>query len=123
MVLRMSLIYAALEGKIVKGKLKGLTIGVDHLKAAKAVWDYCEASAQMLFHSETGDKLCDKLLRILGNGPKTTSDFRRHLTAADKRDLKRKLEKLEEMKLIKQEKVEHEGPGARATVWELCDPA
>lgn len=40
-VMRLALIYAPLDGSE--------SIGVEHLRAALAVWDYCEASAAMLF--------------------------------------------------------------------------
>ena len=82
MVLRLSLIYALLEETIVKGRFrKDFAIRLPYLKAAEAVWDYCQASTISLFDSETGDQLCDKLLRLLedNGGPMSKNDFNRHL--------------------------------------------
>jgi hypothetical protein len=52
-VLRLSAIYAALDGTP--------TIGLPHLHAALAVWDYCYASASLLFGMSTGDLIADRI--------------------------------------------------------------
>jgi hypothetical protein len=52
-VLRLSAIYAALDSTSV--------IGLDHLQAALAVWDYCYSSAALLFGTSTGDPIADRI--------------------------------------------------------------
>jgi len=52
-VLRLSAIYAALDSTSV--------IGLPHLQAALAVWDYCYASAALLFGMSTGDPIADRI--------------------------------------------------------------
>jgi len=52
-VLRLSAIYAALDTSSV--------IGLPHLQAALAVWDYCYTSASLLFGMSTGDAIADRI--------------------------------------------------------------
>jgi hypothetical protein len=52
-ILRLSAIYAALDSTSV--------IGLTHLQAALAVWDYCYASASLLFGMSTGDPIADRI--------------------------------------------------------------
>lgn len=52
-VLRLSAIYAALDSTSV--------IGLPHLQAALDVWDYCYASASLLFGMSTGDPIADRI--------------------------------------------------------------
>ena len=52
-VLRLSAIYAALDSTSV--------IGLPHLQAALAVWDYCYSSASLLFGTSTGDPIADRI--------------------------------------------------------------
>jgi hypothetical protein len=52
-VLRLSAIYAALDCTSV--------IGEAHLQAALAAWDYCSASASLLFGTSTGDPTADRI--------------------------------------------------------------
>jgi hypothetical protein len=56
-VLRLSLLYALLDSS--------REICVEHLKAALAVWDYCEASVEMIFGHSSGDPLADKILAFM----------------------------------------------------------
>jgi hypothetical protein len=56
-VLRLSAIYAALDSTSV--------IGLPHLQAALAVWDYCYASASLLFGLSTGDPIADRILEAV----------------------------------------------------------
>ena len=59
--LRLSVAYALTDGSS--------TIEVDHLKAAWALWRYCEASARHLFGGKRGDTVEDRLLEgILATG-------------------------------------------------------
>jgi hypothetical protein len=56
-VLRVSCIYALLDLSAV--------VRVEHLKAALALWDYCERSAQWIFQTGTGNKNADRILAAL----------------------------------------------------------
>lgn len=66
-VLRPSMLYALLHASA--------TITADHLTAALALWDYCEASARYLFGDATGDPVADRILRALrATGPMTQTE-------------------------------------------------
>lgn len=56
-VLRQSLLYAVLDG--------AEEIRREHLDAALAVWDYCEASARYVFGDALGDPTADAILKAL----------------------------------------------------------
>jgi hypothetical protein len=56
-VIRLALIYALLDSC--------KEIGLGHLKAAVAVWEYCEASAARIFGKMVGDPIADEILRTL----------------------------------------------------------
>jgi hypothetical protein len=60
-VLRLSAIYAALDCSPV--------VGLPHLQAALAVWDYCSASASHLFGDSTGDPIADRIREALEQSP------------------------------------------------------
>lgn len=60
-VLRLSAIYALLDLSSVVKK--------EHLLAALAVWEYCEATAKIIFGDMLGDPLADAMLRGLRNSP------------------------------------------------------
>lgn len=79
-MLRLSVVYALLDGSA--------AIDVAHLEAAKAVWDYCEASAVYIWGDATGDPQADKLLSALReagaagiDGTAQAALFGRHVTA------------------------------------------
>lgn len=78
-VLRLSLVYAVLDSAD--------AIGAEHLKAALAVWEYCEASARYIFGDATGDPVADQILRALRMAGELTrtaisSLFNRNVAAA-----------------------------------------
>jgi hypothetical protein len=54
-VMRLACLYAVLD--------KSNTITTDHLLAALAVWDYCEASARYIWGDATGDWVADRILQ------------------------------------------------------------
>src|SRR5205085_5332776 len=56
-VLRLSVIYALLDCSA--------SVEVEHLRAALALWQYCENSARWIFGTGTGDKNADKVLAAL----------------------------------------------------------
>jgi hypothetical protein len=71
-VLRLSLIYALMDCSSV--------IRVEHLQAATAVWDYCEASVRYIFGTKTGDQYADRITEALlesENGYLTDDDIGR----------------------------------------------
>jgi hypothetical protein len=60
-VTRLSLIYALLD--------RSATIRPEHLKAALAVWEYCEASVRYIFGDKIGDPVADTILNALRSSP------------------------------------------------------
>src|SRR3984885_166740 len=60
-VLRLSAIYAVLDCSSI--------IRLPHLQAALAVWDYCSASAALLFGTSTGDHTADRILEAINMSP------------------------------------------------------
>jgi len=61
-VMRVACVYALLDGCS--------EIKATHLKAALAVWDYCEASARYIFGDALGDPVADDILSALRGSPK-----------------------------------------------------
>ncbi len=74
-VLRLSLVYALLDG--------ATAIGLDHLRAALALWEYAERSATYIFGNRTGDPIADRILAEVANGRRSRADlhdlFGRHV--------------------------------------------
>ncbi len=103
-VVRIALIYALLDEKNY--------IGVEHLKAALAVWDYADESAQYVFGDATGDPAKDTIVMALKASPSGLSRtaisglFGRHIKA-DRID--RTLAELKKSGLADSESVETEG--------------
>ena len=56
-VVRLALVYALLDGKS--------EMDEPHLKAALALWEYCEASAVRIFGDALGDPVADEINRAL----------------------------------------------------------
>ena len=69
-VLRLALVYALLD--------RSTVIKKQHLKAALAVWRYCERSARYIFGDSPGNVVADKILRGLRAARKglTRNDIR-----------------------------------------------
>lgn len=65
---RLSLLYALLDSSPV--------IREEHLRAALAVWDYCEESVRFIF-GEAADPDYQRILRKLEDGPLTSGEIRR----------------------------------------------
>jgi hypothetical protein len=63
-VIRLAVTYAIADQSTV--------VDIQHLKAGKAVWDYCEASIASIFSGITGDYYVDKVLRALEDAPEQT---------------------------------------------------
>ncbi len=103
-MLRLALIYATLD------RPKRPVIGIDHLEAAKAIWDYNCESADFLFDSPTGDKFGDKLYNLIrSNETMSRKGFHRHLSNVQKALLDATLKRLESQGLICAEKVQTKG--------------
>jgi hypothetical protein len=60
-VMRLATIYAVLDARA--------QIGVEDLRAALAVWRYCEDSAGYVFGDAVGDPVADELLDALRSRP------------------------------------------------------
>ena len=81
-VMRLSAIYALLD--------QSRVIRRDHLRAALALWEYCEQSAAWIFGRSTGDRNADKILRALRHAESgmtkteiSVGVFNRHASSAD----------------------------------------
>jgi len=87
-VIRLALIFSILD--------RSEYITVDHLRAAQAVWEYCEESATFIFGGATKDQ--HRLIEFLRGGSKSISRIRedlykRHRSVSDiKGDLQRLIE-------------------------------
>lgn len=115
-VLRLALIYCLMDEKKHRG-----AITVDHLKAAVAVWEYSVASAYLLFKSETGTALGDKLLSLLASGPMKRNQFTDHLGRPSE-EIGAELDKLLAAGRVTKSKAKPSGAGRPAEVWELTTP-
>jgi hypothetical protein len=75
--MRLALIYALLDGAD--------RVDVLHLRAALAVWDFCQQSARYLFGDVETDPVANRILEALREGERTTTElrdlFRRHISA------------------------------------------
>ena len=60
-VMRLACLYAVLDFSYF--------VRPEHLKAALAVWEYCEASCQYIFGDSLGDPVADEILRELRKSP------------------------------------------------------
>jgi hypothetical protein len=71
-VMRLALVYALLD--------KSTVIEPEHLKAALAVWSYCEQSARFIFGGALGDTTSDEILEALKRNPDgmTRTDLSNH---------------------------------------------
>lgn len=63
--IRLALIFAMLD--------RSDHIGVEHLRAARALWQYCEDSARIIFGGVT--KLQQRILDFIQTGPKSLTDI------------------------------------------------
>jgi hypothetical protein len=79
MVLRLSLIYALLD--------RSNEIRLPHLEGALAVWDYCEASAGIIFARSSGNPLAEKVLNLIDAKGESTTEIHKalggHITSED----------------------------------------
>jgi len=100
-VVRLSLIFCLMD--------LAERIEVEHIQAAKAVWDYCSLSARWAFEECQFSNDAQRILSALEDGPKTMTElthgvFQRHITAQRLATAMKEIEKL-----ISIEKRETEG--------------
>jgi hypothetical protein len=110
-VRRLAVLYALLDCQAV--------VGVDHLRAAIAVWDYCEASAAYIFGGTVGDPLADKILSGIREGVGLTRTEIRALVGGHvpAEDIDRALRYLDARGLVHEQEVETGGrPAHRWTL-------
>ncbi len=67
-VIRLSLLFCLLDEEA--------TVRRQHLKAALAVWQFCEASAMAIFGDATADPEANRVLEFLSTGEKTQTELR-----------------------------------------------
>jgi len=111
-VLRLALVYAILD--------EADAIYVDHLRAALAVWRYCEDSARWVFEDTVGDPLADTLLAFLRTKPDgvTRTDISKHVGKnRTKAHLDEALEKLANRGLARRHHVSSSSGGRPAENW------
>lgn len=109
--MRLACIYALLDCSAVVRR--------EHLLAALALWDYCEASAQGIFGDSLGDPVADEILRALRNAPQgLTRTEIRDLFGRNRRtdDIGRALGQLLEQGLARPEREETGGRPAERWV-------
>ncbi len=102
-VMRLACLYAALDTTCLVSPV--------HLKAARALWQYCEASVRYIFGERTGDPVADRILLALDEQGElrlsAISDlFDRHIEQAR---LGQALQLLKRVRLIKEEQVKTKG--------------
>jgi hypothetical protein len=96
LVKRLAAIYALLDLSPV--------IQADHLIAARAVWQYCEESANYIFGHGLGDPIADRILQALrATPPGLTRTELRDLFGRNKRgsDIEQALARLNELGLVR----------------------
>ncbi len=109
-VLRLSLIYALMDCSSV--------IREEHLQAATALWDYCEASVFYIFGTKTGDQYADRITEALlesENGYLTDDDIGRLFGGHRTREKDLALDLL--LRLGKVTKESRQTKGRPVTVW------
>jgi hypothetical protein len=112
-VIRLALGYALME--------ECALIDVSHLRAALAVWDYCEESVRYIFGDALGDRIADEILRALH------ANYPEGMTRTQIRDLFGRnrttarigvaLSTLERHGKAKAKMVEHETGGRPTEIW------
>jgi len=111
-VMRLACLYALLDLSAV--------IDVDHLKAALALWRYCEDSAKYIFGESLGDKVATDIVEALTGQPEGMSrtgmsnHFNRNRTS---REINLALEYLLSLDRVEMRRVE--GPGRPTEVFTL----
>ncbi|WP_419783108.1 bifunctional DNA primase/polymerase [Maridesulfovibrio sp.] len=115
-VRRIALIYALLD--------RSNCVRLPHLKAALALWDYCEQSARFIFAGLESDSTCQKIMEALeeSGGKLDTSGlykfFGNHIS---KRKMTVALNNLLASKNIRVEELKPQGGGRPRKIFYLCE--
>ncbi|WP_319778089.1 hypothetical protein [Maridesulfovibrio sp.] len=115
-VRRIALIYALLDGSD--------CVRLPHLKAALALWDYCEQSVRFIFAGLESDSTCQKIMEALeeSGGKLDTSGlykfFGNHIS---KRKMTVALNNLLASKNIRVEELKPQGGGRPRKIFYLCE--
>ena len=110
--MRLACLYALLDHSAI--------VRAEHLLAALAVVEYCQASALFIFGDALGDPTADAILRGLRNAPdgldrtSISSLFSRHTSAAE---ISRALSVLQEHGLAEVSRAPQDGAGRPCEVW------
>lgn len=115
-VMRLACIYALLDCSA--------TVRVEHLRAALAVWRYCEDSARFIFGESLGDPMADEIMGLLRQNPEgltrwqISKHFGRNKASAA---ITRALQALAERGMVRRFK-EQSGGGRPAERWLANSP-
>jgi len=108
-LLRLSVSFALLDAGVNSSNSSNSYITSDHLRAAKAVWDYCEASAKSIFRDATGIPLADQLLEHLAKAgtkgltfTQLHAEFHRNVNSSKLHSTRLELEKLGRIRTTKE---------------------
>lgn len=111
-VVRLAMIYCLLDGMT--------TIGIEHLEASLALWQYCEQSARYIFHGRQTDGIAEKILSALQQGPMTGTElYRLFENNISKKRLEDCLSQLKASHQIEDEKVQASGKGRNPIRWKI----
>ncbi|NPU98092.1 MAG: hypothetical protein HPY51_12860 [Candidatus Omnitrophica bacterium] len=96
-------------------------VDVPHLKAALAVWRYAEDSARYIFGDATGNPVADTIMTHLRQSPDGLT--RKEITVdvfrgnKSRKEISAALHLLEEAEMVRQEKIQTDGPGRPEERW------
>ena len=111
-VMRLACVYALLD--------KCAFVGVQHMEAALAVWEYSEKCARFIFGDSLGDPVVDRIMAALKQGPLSETEIRdlfgRHKSGGE---IDRALGVI--LQSGKAKAVVMETGGRPKTVWQGCD--
>lgn len=110
-VRRLALLYAALD--------LAEAIQLPHLRAALAVWRYCEDTVACFFGTATGDPVQDAIIGLLAERPRAQAEISNHFNRKVE-NLQATLELMEDHGLVRWESVATRGRSR--TVWHLIRP-
>ncbi|MBX9686379.1 MAG: hypothetical protein K2X27_06725, partial [Candidatus Obscuribacterales bacterium] len=116
-ILRLALIYALLDRDDV--------IRFIHLQAAVAIWEYCLASAKLIFSSAiesvsvtVGNSINEQILSLLKSGEKTRNDLTMALkNRAKSKEIAQALATLQDLGKVEQRR--EKTKGAPKDIWSL----
>jgi hypothetical protein len=110
-VIRLALLYALLDGAFM--------IEPAHLRAALALWQYCDASAAYIFGGREMDSLAERIIEALRDGPLTTTALNQRLSGhVSSQQLRETLRELEARGLVQRQ--EEKTDGRPRTTWRLA---